>query len=238
MTKEYILLWLEGPLQSWGCESKFGRRESLDFPTKSGVLGITLAAMGAGGCQSELLSILGPLGMQVFCFAEGANDRGLNEPINKLVDFQVIGNGYLDKDPWQTMLIPKTTDGKKAVGGGSKLTYRTYIQDMAYAVIMEVPADHAKWIADSLREPVWELSLGRKNCAPSEVIFQGRFGIQEDAKNKAIEIAKTKSRILTLSVYQNPPSKSHDIKVINDMPIQFGQEKSYRDRTVYLRYEN
>ena len=33
----YIVLWLEGPLQSWGHDSKFGVRETVPFPTKSGV---------------------------------------------------------------------------------------------------------------------------------------------------------------------------------------------------------
>ena len=40
MANPYLLLWLEAPLQAWGHDSKFGRRDSLDFPTKSGVLGL------------------------------------------------------------------------------------------------------------------------------------------------------------------------------------------------------
>lgn len=42
-------MWLEGPLQSWGVNSKYGRRDTLQFPTKSGILGIILCAMGKGG---------------------------------------------------------------------------------------------------------------------------------------------------------------------------------------------
>ena len=34
-----LLLWLEAPLQSWGVDSRFGRRDTLPFPSRSGVLG-------------------------------------------------------------------------------------------------------------------------------------------------------------------------------------------------------
>ena len=62
---KYVLLWLEAPLQSWGFESKFGRRETLDFPTKSGVLGLILSAMGRSGEQQELLGSFSSLDFQV-----------------------------------------------------------------------------------------------------------------------------------------------------------------------------
>ena len=53
MSEPYLLLWLEAPLQAWGHDSKFGRRDSLDFPTKSGVLGLLCCARGAAGEQSD-----------------------------------------------------------------------------------------------------------------------------------------------------------------------------------------
>ena len=46
MSTSYLLLWLEAPLQSWGADSKFGRRDTLNFPTKSGVTGLLLCALG------------------------------------------------------------------------------------------------------------------------------------------------------------------------------------------------
>ena len=56
MSNPYLLLWLEAPLQSWGFDSKFGRRETLKFPTRSGVVGLVCSALGAGGEQRELLA--------------------------------------------------------------------------------------------------------------------------------------------------------------------------------------
>lgn len=52
MNEKFLLLWLEAPLQSWGHDSKFGQRYSLDFPTKSGVLGIFCSARGLADRKS------------------------------------------------------------------------------------------------------------------------------------------------------------------------------------------
>ncbi len=41
-----LLLELSGPLQSWGNDSRFTRRETKTMPSKSGVIGLLAAAMG------------------------------------------------------------------------------------------------------------------------------------------------------------------------------------------------
>lgn len=41
-----LLLNLSGPLQSWGDESRFVRRETRMLPTKSGIIGMLAAALG------------------------------------------------------------------------------------------------------------------------------------------------------------------------------------------------
>jgi CRISPR system Cascade subunit CasD len=69
MSDKYLALWLEAPLQSWGSDSKFGRRDTLPFPTKSGIYGLYLAALGAKGKQQELLSNLSECQMTVVSYA-------------------------------------------------------------------------------------------------------------------------------------------------------------------------
>lgn len=43
-----LLMVLKGPLQSWGLSSRFARRDTDAFPTKSGVIGMIAAALGVG----------------------------------------------------------------------------------------------------------------------------------------------------------------------------------------------
>ncbi|WP_319951498.1 type I-E CRISPR-associated protein Cas5/CasD, partial [Klebsiella pneumoniae] len=70
---------------------------------------------------------------------------------------------------------PKTSDGKKAVGGGTKMTHRHYLQDAVFAVVMGLGSQQAESLPEALQNPVWDLYLGRKSCVPSELIYQGIY---------------------------------------------------------------
>jgi CRISPR system Cascade subunit CasD len=233
MDNPYLLLWLEAPLQAWGHDSRFGRRDSLDFPTKSGVLGLLCCARGAGGEQREWLATWADLDMQLVAYVpKDATGQPLpRQPLMR--DFHMVGSGYDDKDPWQNLLIPKTSEGKKAVGGGTKMTYRYYLQDMAYAVALEAPAQLAEAAAGALLAPVWDLYLGRKNCVPSEFIFQGLFDNAKQALAAGHAMAEQKQRAFALRVLQG--EHKGEVLSLNDVPLQFGEHKRYRDRRVTVQ---
>lgn len=233
MSNPYLLLWLQAPLQAWGHDSKFGRRDSLDFPTKSGVLGLLCCARGASGLQTEWLAAWADLDMQLVGYVpQDAKGQPLaRQPL--LRDFQMVGSGYDDQDPWQTLLIPKTSDGKKAVGGGTKMTYRYYLQDMAYAVALQAPKRMAQEAAAALRAPAWDLYLGRKTCVPTDFIYQGLFDDAHAALQAGQALAQERQRAFALRVLQG----EHDGEVLtlNDVPLQLGPHKIYRDRRVSVQ---
>ncbi|SFB96872.1 CRISPR system Cascade subunit CasD [Marinospirillum celere] len=230
MSDPYLLMWLEAPLQSWGHDSKFGRRDSLDFPTKSGVLGLLCCAFGAGGKQTELLAYWADSDMQVQAYVP-TDKQGKTLPRQPLLrDFQMVGSGYDDQDPWQNLLIPKTSEGKKPNGAGTKMTYRYYLQDMAFAVALQGPQEALTELETALQNPVWDLYLGRKNCVPTEFIAQGVHCDALQAMSKASQLAESKKRVPVFQVLQG----EHDgeILTLNDVPLQFGEHKLYRDRRV------
>lgn len=233
MTDPYLLLWLEAPLQAWGHDSKFGRRDSLDFPTKSGVLGLLCSARGAGGEEHQWLAAWASLDMQVVAYVP-TDRQGMPTPRQPLLrDFHMVGSGYDDQDPWQSLLIPKTSEGKKAVGGGTKMTYRYYLQDMAYAVVLQAPAALVDEVTRALTSPVWDLYLGRKNCVPTEFIYQGQFTAAQQALEAAQQLAAQKSRAFSLRVLQG--EHVGEVLTLNDVPLRFGQHKQYRDRRVTVQ---
>lgn len=233
MNDPYLLLWLEAPLQSWGHDSKFGRRDSLDFPTKSGVLGLLCCARGVGGEESAWLSALANLDMQLVAYVP-KDKQGMPLPRQPLLrDFHMVGSGYDAQDPWASLLIPKTSDGKKAVGGGTKMTYRYYLQDMAYAVALQVPREIADELAQALTCPVWDLYLGRKNCVPTEFIYQGLFESSTQALQVGETLAADKNRGLAFRVLQG--EHEGEVLTLNDVPLQFGEHKKYRDRRVTVQ---
>ena len=234
MSNPYLLLWLEGSLQSWGHDSKFGRRDTLNFPTKSGVMGLVCCALGAGGEQRELLAKFAELDMTITAyvrskiFGDSDPQKKPREPL--LRDFHMVGSGYNDQNLWESLLIPKTREGKKAVGGGARMTYRYYLQDMAFAVLLQVPGDMASSLSNALQQPVWDLYLGRKNCAPTDVIYRGQFESTDEALEHAEQIAKGKSLMKDFRVLNG--EHEGEVLTLNDIPIQFGEDKQYRDRRV------
>lgn len=239
MHNPYLLLWLEAPLQSWGSDSKFGRRDTLAFPTKSGVLGLVCSALGAGGEQRALLAEFAALGQTVISFVRGKQTadgviKQDREPL--LRDFHMVGSGYDDQDPWASLLIPKTSEGKKAVGGGTKMTYRYYLQDATFAVALEVPVDKAETIAQALQNPAWDVYLGRKNCVPTDFIYRGIFDNETAALEQADSIASQKNRTEDFRVLHGAlgEGEADEVFTINDVPVQFGEDKRYGDRQVSL----
>lgn len=225
MENQWLLLWFEAPLQSWGYDSKFSRRDTLEFPTKSGVLGLLLCAMGASGEQRELLGKFATLKQTVLSFKR-------DKPRNSLLhDFQMIGAGYNESNPWENLLIPKKSDGRAPVGGGTKMTHRYYLQNAVFAVLLEVPSGLADETAHALQNPVYPIYLGRRCCVPTEFVYQGNFNSAEDAEKKAISLASEKSLKLDFRVIDGEFDDG-DVFTLNDVPLQFGTQKMYRDRRV------
>lgn len=236
MDTRWIVLWLESPLQAWGYDSKFGRRETLDFPTKSGILGLVLCALGATGEQKELLLRFADLHQTVLSFKKKSQSQG---KLPSLHDFQMIGAGYDDKDSWETNHIPKKEDGTNAVGGGTKITHRYYLQDAVFAVLLEVPADLSAQIEEALKNPAYDLYLGRKCCVPSEFIYQGTCASENEAERFAQAKAgeyKSSSLCDEFHVVDGEKYKEGDVFTLNDVPVQFGMQKKYRDRRVTKIY--
>ena len=130
----YMLLWLEGPLQAWGHDSKFSFRDTLDFPTKSGVLGLLLSAMGRGGKQEELLGRLSCLEHRAYSYSKGKIKQ------SRVMDYQVVGNGYDKNDKWERWMIPRRRDGAIPNTGGFKCTIQRLTQGGIFSLISWISA--------------------------------------------------------------------------------------------------
>ena len=232
MSHSTIVVWLEGPLQSWGNDSRFGRRDTEVFPSRSGLCGLLCAALGAGGPQADLLKKWAELKVSIRAYSLGSKMSGENPFPPTLKDFHMVGNGYNGKDAWENLHIPKTNLGKKAVGGGAKLTYRYYLQDACFAALITGVAGEIAKLKAALIDPAWDLSLGRKCCPPTEFIYQGIFAVASDAVEKSDSLAISKGRQLAFEVLEG--RHEGEVITVNDVPVQFGPQKRYRDRSITI----
>lgn len=227
MANSYLSLWLEGSMQSWGIDTRHSVKDTLNFPTKSAVLGILFASMGKSGEQADLLAELGPLDLQVMAYASP------NIKPTTLNDFHMIGSNFDLTNGWEALFLSRKYDGSKA-NGGAKLTYRRYLQDVCFGVVIEIPTHLRDEVIQGLSEPVYDVFLGRKSCAPTEFILQGAFETLDDAKNHLSNIAKIKEKELRFSAVQGEHSDSKSTLLLNDVPINFGKIKKYRSRSVSI----
>jgi len=154
----WLALWLDAPLQSWGFESRFERRHTAMFPTKSGVLGLVLAAMGVpkgSTRERETLAAFAATGMVCALIPRGhPRHRNRVFPWRRLTDYH-------------TILGTRTADNPKSRRDYTVPTWRDYLMDARFGVLLPGKRDKAEEAARALFDPVWGVWLGRKSCPPA-----------------------------------------------------------------------
>jgi CRISPR system Cascade subunit CasD len=162
----YLVLRLEGPLQSWGLDSQYNRRNTGLIPTKSAIAGICCAALGLPrGSEEEQMFLASFAKIRMLAIAIPRNGGKKELPVRRLQDYHTVQN-------------TKTAEGKNK---DCHITYRQYLTDASFGILLTGELHLLKQIADALGNPVWGLWLGRKTCIPSTPVLVGLKGNRDDA---------------------------------------------------------
>ena len=217
-----LFLRLAGPMQSWGTSSRFQLRRTDAYPSKSGVLGMVLCAMGVRREDSP---------------------RELGRLTPLLMGVRVDRGGTLD---WDYHTAGAKIGMRKAKGGikhiGDRmdapvetlLSRRQYLYDASFLVALHGPPETVSVCARALTDPVWPIFLGRKCCIPGEPIFAGTGAF--DTVSKALSSVPWCPRIdgidrndrlttRTLNTFiEHPPGSPppDDARLVHDVPRAFG----------------
>ncbi|GAB5602361.1 type I-E CRISPR-associated protein Cas5/CasD [Thermus sp. FJN-A] len=138
-----LLLRLQGPLQSWGTRSRFDRRDTWPYPTKSGVVGLLAAALGRDrrGDISDLAALR--MGVRV-------DRKGVLK-----VDYQTAQN-----------VLAADLKAKRDVQ-----SWRYFLSDATFLVGLEGEGSLLETLYQALRNPRFPLYLGRRSYVPSPPPF-------------------------------------------------------------------
>lgn len=206
-----LLLRLDGALQSWGERGKWGVRDSVSEPTKSGVIGLVACALGWAD-DDQLRHLSDNITMGVRCDSLG----------QRITDYHTIGGGY--DTP---ALLDNQGKPKKTPKGAphTEQSWRDYLCDASFLVAL-LSEDEAliDQMASAVQNPVWTIFLGRKACHPSRPVF-----VAVDTFD-SLEIA-LKSR-------QPTTDDVHDPKAVGTKSIRFiietlpGQGTGRRDNII------
>lgn len=158
---ETLAFLIDAPLQSWGASSKFQRRDTESWPTKSALVGVLAAALGIDKNGSDEAILLAPYAALTFSVLRWPKQH----PSLRLADFQTIGGGYDKTDPVQKLHIPaKAGDGSPF---GTVITRRTYLTDARFIALFQGDSATLQKAAAALLDPVWGIWFGRKTCIPA-----------------------------------------------------------------------
>lgn len=216
----HLALMLEGPLQSWGFEDRFNRRKTGLLPTKSGLLGLCCAALGADHGSAKEKEWLGRLN-DLRCLAIAVPRRVRRWGENSLLTVRRM-------EDYHTVKETRSADGK--VKDTAVLTHRTYLNDAAFAVVLSGSDETIRALEKALADPVWGVWLGRKACIPSSPILRGIFDSEEAALRLLIE-----GRSLQEFTRQREATNfGEGTDTLMDSPITFGKVRQFAPRRVKL----
>ena len=149
-----LVLRLAAPLQSWGEHSAFADRDTLRFPTRSGLIGLFASAQGMR--RGESLSRYDPLRLTV----------RVDRPGITLSDFHTVGGGRARNG---TVLTAE--GGRRSPATATIVTRRHYLSDAVFVVAVEGEDEVLQPLAAALAKPHWQPYLGRRSCPPDQPLL-------------------------------------------------------------------
>ena len=147
-----LALRLAAPLQSWGGEGRFNRRDTRPQPTKSGVTGLLAAA--AGRAREQDITDLLALRLAV----------RVDQPGTLLRDYHTVSD-YRDVPLLSTKVNAKGQ--QQPAGKSTHITERFYLQDAVFVATITGPAEMIDLLAQAVQNPAFPLALGRRSCPPT-----------------------------------------------------------------------
>lgn len=163
----FLALRLVGPLQSYGFDSQYNRRNTGLMPTKSAVAGICCAALGyPRGSDREKTFLESFQNVRMTAIAIPRKGAKKDLPVRRLQDYHTVQN---------------TRRASGTINNDCVLTHRQYLCDASFGVLLEGDSAFLRQIAAALENPEWGIWLGRKACIPAAPVLAGLRDNRDEA---------------------------------------------------------
>ena len=159
MADSILLIWLEGPLQSWGTRARWDVRDTGLEPTKSGIIGLLGCALGLRRDNPEMESLDRELLFGV----------RIDRPGVVSTDYQTV-TGYhrtAAGDFKHSGGTAKSLAKAMEHGESTVVSPRDYLHDAIFLAALAGQASRIQTLKQALTTPHWPLYLGRKSCLPT-----------------------------------------------------------------------
>lgn len=209
---KYLALRLQGPLQSWGFDSQYSRRNTGLMPTKSALAGMCCAAFGfARGSADEgtFLQQFAALRLTTIAIPRILERRFQGDAktlaVRRLQDYHTVQNT------------------RKAAGGikDCHITYRQYLTDASFGAVIDGNATLLERMASAIADPKWGLWLGRKACIPSAPVLAGLC----DSRNEALKLLIGDEPLESFTRQEDAESFADGRDSLPDQPLSFASDQ-------------
>lgn len=220
-----LALLLDGPMQSWGHASRFERRTTALHPTRSGVFGLIAAALGINKHSGEEADQLARFAaLRVTTVTLPRRDARAGEiPMQRMLDYHTVtgirrASGKVDKD-------------------ATVQTYRHYLLDARFGVLLEGSQALLNEIARALHDPRWGIWLGRKCCIPAGPVLASKVGSRAESWRQLLtrcDFRGTENIEQFDHVVETGPGEA-GADMIDDAPVGFGRPIGERHAPRWIR---
>lgn len=173
-----LLLHLTGPMQSWGTRSNWNTRDTLTYPTRSGLIGLLAAAEGRR--RDDPLTTYEDLGFTI----------RVDRPGELTTDFHTTGGGRI-----REQTPPLAGGGTRPEGKGTIVSERDYLTDAAFSVAVTAPrTSRIHDLHAALRRPHFGMHLGRRSCPAAGPLVIGVVDDPVSDLHRELPLARAKAR--------------------------------------------
>lgn len=208
-----LIIRLQGPMQSWGTQSRFSDRDTGKDPSRSGLIGLLCCALGWG--------------------------RGVSlEPFYHIkMATRVDHEGSFSTD-FQTSLNVAKANGNS---GDTVISRKHFLADASFTVALAGDYEFLNKLHLALDAPVWPLFLGRKAFVPGVPPFV-KDGLLKDLTDplealKAFPLDKKRSSGDTISSFRFVVECPEGAEIRNDFPLSF-EPRNFASRRVSTLFIN
>ena len=205
---EYLILKLQGPMQSWGGHTYEDYRPTEGFPTRSGLIGLLAACMGIDRSDKQRLLELG----DSITIAVRRDEQPTS--ISRLTDFHTVENA-------------RKVDGKP--NKNPVVSRREYLCDASFTVALRVNnggIDSLDGLVNVTKRPVYTPFLGRRSCPITRPLYEGMVSADSFVQALA-KISPGKGLI-----YSDVDENSDGQLEIRDVPLN--RHRQFATRRVYI----
>jgi CRISPR system Cascade subunit CasD len=213
----YLILKLDGPLQSWGTHTYEDFRPSSLFPTHSGILGLLGACLGIERHNHARLLLLRK-SIEIAVRADHVlRDKERLVPI-RITDFHTI------------------QEARKVDGKANKypvVSRREYLCDAKFTVAIRETADPAidlDVLEEAVKHPFYTPFLGRRACALGRPLWEAR--VKADSFEAALQQIEPGRGV----IYGEAIKLEHSRLQMRDIPLS-GTRRQFVTRMVNIKVQ-